>query len=192
LVTDGSWQSRPGPVLFSGIYDGEHVDARLAVPDWSLPACDPGGWTGVRTVDVNAGPFCGRLSPPIRRQAQHAAVEIIRTPKGETVLDFGRTWPVWVTFDADLPEGEEVFLQYGELLQDGCFYRENLRSAKAEFRYISDGRPAHVRPRFTFYGFRYVRVEGLAAEAANMTAHVIHSQMDEIGEIVTSDARVTS
>jgi alpha-L-rhamnosidase len=55
-------------------------------------------------------------------------------------------------------------LQHGENLQDGCFYNENLRSAKAEFIYISDGSEKEVQPHFTFYGFRYVKLTGFEGD----------------------------
>ena len=55
------------------------------------------------------------------------------------VLDFGQNMTGWVEFGADEPAGTEIVLTYGEVLQDGCFYRDNLRSAKAEYRYISKG-----------------------------------------------------
>ena len=46
------------------------------------------------------------------------------------------------------------------LLQEGNFYRDNLRKARAAFTYISDGKEGWVRPHFTYYGFRYVKVTG--------------------------------
>lgn len=48
-------------------------------------------------------------------------------------------------------------------MQDGNFYRDNLRTARAEFVYISDGMSRTVRPHFTYYGFRYVKLAGFTA-----------------------------
>ena len=86
---------------------------------------------------------------------------MITTPKGEIVLDFGQNITGWVKFHVEQEAGQEVKLSYGEILQDGCFYRDNLRTAKAEYTYISDGNEEEMRPKFTFYGFRYVKVEGI-------------------------------
>ena len=44
----------------------------------------------------------------------------------------------WLSFNVNAPMGSKIYLQYGEEMQNGCFYR-NLRTAKAEFTYISDG-----------------------------------------------------
>lgn len=190
IATDESWKSHPGPILTSGIYDGEHYDANLEIPDWSKASCDETSWSGVRPIELKIGPMAERLNPPIIKHESFKPVEIIHTPKGEIVLDFGQNMTGWVEFDAHIPKGSQVFLQYGELMQDGCFYRENLRSAKAEYLYISNGNPAHIRPHFTFYGFRYVKVEGVDPRPEDFIAYVIHSQTDYLGEIITSDERV--
>ena len=92
------------------------------------------------------------------------------TPAGEQVLDFGQEITGWVEFDCKAEKGTRIYLQYGEILQDGNFYRDNLRTAKAEFTYISDGSSAHVRPHFTFYGFRYVKVTGMTLTREIWTA----------------------
>ena len=83
---------------------------------------------------------------------------------------FGQEITGWVEFDCKAEKGTRIYLQYGEILQDGNFYRDNLRTAKAEFTYISDGSSAHVRPHFTFYGFRYVKVTGITLTWKTWTA----------------------
>ena len=52
-------------------------------------------------------------------------------------------------------------LEFGEILQKGNFYHDNYRNAESKFTYISDGVLREIRPRFTFFGFRYVKVSGL-------------------------------
>ncbi len=190
IATDESWKSYPGPVKESGIYDGEHYDANLEISDWSKESCNDNSWVAVKPIELKIGPIAERLSPPIVKNESFKPVEVIQTKKDEIVLDFGQVMTGLVEFDINLPKGTRVFLQYGEILQDGCFYRENLRSAKAEYEYVSNGKPAHARPHFTFYGFRYVKVEGMEAKPEDFTAYVIHSRMDELGVIKTSDERV--
>ncbi len=189
IPTDLTWKSYPSPVTFSNIYDGEHYDARREIPGWSAPCCQ-GEAGGVVPGTEGTERLIARLGPKIVKKASFSPT-VLQTKKGETVLDFGQNMTGWVEFDADEPAGTEIVLTYGEVLQDGCFYRDNLRSAKAEYRYISNGRPAHVRPHFTFYGFRYVKVEGVSqARAEDFTAWHIRSDIDPTGSIETADPRV--
>lgn len=189
IPTDLTWKSYPSPVTFSNIYDGEHYDARREIPGWSAPCCQ-GEAGGVVPGTEGTERLIARLGPKIVKKASFSPT-VLQTKKGETVLDFGQNMTGWVEFNADEPAGTEIVLTYGEVLQDGCFYRDNLRSAKAEYRYISNGCPAHVRPHFTFYGFRYVKVEGVSqARAEDFTAWHIRSDIDPTGSIETADPRV--
>ncbi len=182
VCTDESWQARKSQVVASGIYCGEVFDATL----------EPSETIGVRPIDLGYDRLCDRLSPPIVIHERLKPVAVLHTPAGETVLDMGQNMVGWLQFHCDAPKGTQIHLQFGELLQDDCFYRDNLRTAKAEFTYISDGTPRDVRQHFTFYGFRFVKVEGWVGEVDPdaFTGLVIHSDMDARGDIVTSDALV--
>ena len=185
LGTDETWLCHPGPVLESSIYDGETYDARMEAPFDSFE-----GFVPCALAEPPKGALLARLSPPLRI-IQRLKPKLIITPAAEQVLDFGQVMTGWMEFDVNLPKGQKVFLQCGELLQHGNFYNENLRTAKEAFTYISAGRPAHVRPHFTFYGFRYIRVEGM--ERVNPDAFcgcVMHSDIEFTGEITTSNAKV--
>lgn len=183
IATDESWQCRPAPVIDSSIYDGESYDARLIHLD---------DWQAVLLADAPEGKLMDRISAPVR-VTEEIPGKLIHTPRGELVIDFGQVATGWATFRCALPEGNKVYLQYGELLQEDCFYRDNLRTAKAEFTYISDGCSRMVRPHFTFYGFRYVKVEGMSESeilAAHFTAQVIHSDLPASGHIETENAKI--
>ncbi len=187
--TDDSWRAYPSPVTFSNIYDGEHFDANLSVPGWSEPGCKAESFGTV--VYEEKVPLVARRGPKIVKKQEFAPIEVIHTPKGETVLDFGQNMTGWVEFNADAPGGSVIKLSYGEVMQNGCFYRDNLRTAKAEYIYTSDGKKRRVRPHFTFYGFRYVKVEGVEMVCpGDFTACHIRSDIDPIGSIETDNVRV--
>jgi alpha-L-rhamnosidase len=119
-------------------------------------------------------------------------VEIITTPAGETVLDMGQNMVGWLEFRNNAPKGTEIHLQFGEVLQQGNFYRDNLRTALCEYRYISDGNGKNVRPAFTFYGFRYVKLTAWhqPVKAEDFTGLVLYSEMRETGKITTGNSKV--
>ncbi len=192
ILSDGSWKAAPGPVIDSNIYDGEIQDAGKSIVGWSHPGFEDSRWSGVKATDIGFDRLEARRSIPVRIMEERKPVKVIRTPKGETVLDMGQNMVGWMRFRADAPTGTEIYLQYGEEMQEGCFYRENLRTAKAEFRYICDGKPAVVQPHFTFYGFRYVKVEGWPGEidTDDFTGCVVYSDMEPTGNIETSNPLV--
>ena len=118
--------------------------------------------------------------------------EVICTPAGETVLDFGQNFAGYVTFRSELPKGTKVVLDFGEILQKGNFYNANYRRAKSQFTYVSDGRKELVKPQFTYFGFRYVRVTGWVGELdpSAFMRRALYSDMKVTGHVETGNKKV--
>ncbi len=180
--TDKSWAVRKGKVLFDSIYDGEIYDER-GQGETDYP---------VKEAGLSTGRLTPRLSPPLVIQARLRPAALLHTPAGETVLDMGQNMVGWMEFSVNQPAGIAVRLQFGEILQNGNFYRDNMRTAKCEYTYISDGKPGTARSHFTFYGFRYVKVEGFIGTVSpeDFTGCVISSAMEETGILQTSSPMV--
>ena len=177
LSTDESWSARESFIRESGIYDGETQDftaerkplAPVAVA-FDKKALVPQMCELVRTVE--------RI--PVK--------EIIRTPKGELVYDFGQN--LAGVAEVKTPEDFDgtLILRHAEILVNGNFYTENLRSAKATDAFTCKG--AHtLSAEFTFHGFRYLKLEGADLPAENITALVRHTDMKRTGRIQTDNAR---
>lgn len=192
IGTDETWKAFASPVLDSNIYDGETYDANKAVSGWSTPDYDCSKWSNVRVYEYKLGKLTARKSLPVVVKKILKPREIIKTPAGETVIDVGQNIVGWMRFRVNADKGAKISLYHGEILQDGNFYNENLRTAKAEYHYISDGGPAEVEPLFTFYGFRYLKVEGWPGEISpdDFDACCVYSDLDETGTIETSNPLV--
>lgn len=190
VSTDESWLALKSPIVVSGIYDGEMYDARMEGDVLCAPERQK---LYARKAQAPEARLCPMVGLPVRKQEVLPVKEVITTPTGETVLDFGQEITGWVVFRAKAPAGARIVLQHGEVLQNGCFYRDNLRSAQAEYTFISRGVEQVARPHFTFFGFRYVKVTGMkvdAASAGDFEAWALYSQMKETGFLTTSDQKV--
>ncbi len=191
IGTDESWMYRGSDVEMSDIYDGESYNRLLwerkeneakpvVIPDENV--------TSVRIP--NKKKLKERYSIPVTIKDSIPVKEIIHTPAGETVLDMGQNFTGYLEFPADFPKGTKIVLDFGEILQQGNFYNDNYRTAKAQFTYISNGEKEVVRPHFTYYGFRYVRVTGWPEEPdkAAFTGRVVYSDLDNTSKLETSSS----
>ncbi len=152
IGTDLSWKVRRSTITFSNLYDGEWRDDTLtALPQEEVKLCEP-----------PLGQLTERMSLPVAVHEIFTPVELIITPAGECVFDMGQEFTGIFSLRVREPAGAVVHIQTGEILQGGNFYNENLRSAKSEYYYVSDGREKEITPHFTFYGYRYVKVEGIS------------------------------
>ena len=107
-------------------------------------------------------------------------------------MDFGQNLTGYVEIALDGVKGEAVELSHAEVLdKNGNFYTENYRSAKAKYLYFCKDGAQRYKPKLTFYGFRYIRVDRFpcgAEHAAqeNFTAIAVHSDMKRTGYLLRS------
>ena len=181
--TDEGWNAAPSAVEFSEIYDGEAYDARKELPGWSEPGCRAGAWRSVECVEYGA-PLSAQQGACVEEYAHLPAKRVFRTPKGETVADFGQNLAGTVRFHAAGEPGQRVVLTCFETLdREGNVYLDNLRSARQTITYTFGAeREIDFQPHFTYQGFRYVWIrewpEGAACADA-LTAVGLCSKMDQ-------------
>ena len=193
ILTDENWKVSESPFLRSEIYDGEYFDARRIQKGWNAPGFDDSAWENAVKIAPPKAKLEARRSVPLKVMETRACENVITTPIGETVLDFGQNLSGWVRFKTNAPAGTEILLQAGEYLdKHGNFYRENMRTALAEQRYICQGGGEEYAPYMTFMGFRYIRVTGWAGEVKpeDFTAEVIYSEMERTGWFECSNEKV--
>ena len=183
ICTDASWQTAESAVRFSELYDGETYDA----------AFEPSVWTPAVICDGPTDTLIEQQGEPVREQERIAPARIFKTPAGEIVVDFGQNLTGYVEIALDGVKGEAVELSHAEVLdKNGNFYTENYRSAKAKYLYFCKDGAQRYKPKLTFYGFRYIRVDRFpcgAEHAAqeNFTAIAVHSDMKRTGSLSCSD-----
>lgn len=193
ISTDDSWKCSTGPIRFADIYDGEIYDSRQEKANWSSPGYADTDWSTVTTKAFGYTNLVANYNEPITKHERIKPVKVLTTPKGETVLDFGQNVVGWVQLTVTGKAGDKIVLSHVEMLDKfGNPYFENLRTAKAQATYLLKGGRETLEPHFTFFGFRYVRVEGLTGppNPADFTAIALYSDMPKTGEFATSNRLV--
>lgn len=185
IASDESWLYSGSDTEESDIYNGEIIN-RCLWNEKENPKKQP--------VLGNIAPaaLVERYSLPVIEHEDMPVKEVIYTPAGETVLDFGQNFAGYVTFKSKLKKGTKIVLDFGEILQKGNFYNANYRRAKSQFTYISGGNEELVKPKFTYFGFRYVRVSGWEGEInpSDFMAKALYSDMEITGHIETGEESV--
>jgi alpha-L-rhamnosidase len=191
--TDSHWRATTGPIQMSDIYMGETYDARQEKPGWTETGYDDSEWPNVQPLDHTKDIVVAQVAPPVRRHEQLRPQRLLRSPKGETILDFGQNMVGWVQVVARGPAGTTITIRHAEVLdQQGNLYTENLRQAAQTTRYTLKGQTdadERFEPHFTFQGFQYIAVEGFPGEPTldNFTGIVLHSDTPPAGTFECSN-----
>ncbi len=172
--TDGTFSVYEGTVRFSELYDGERQDL-----------CAVRRLVGAAQIDKEKKPkIVARVGEEIRERERVAAKELIVTPKGERVIDFGQNLAGYPEIRIKGKRGEHVSFSFAEVLdKDGNFYTENYRTAKSKLEYTLSGNEDLLKPKFTFFGYRYLRLDEYpeTVDLSGFVSVAVYSDMKRIG-----------
>lgn len=183
IVTDSSWTARESKLRYTNIYDGDIYDATFKAGSARHCIC----------VDLEKDMLIPQEGEKIVEHERMPALQIIKTPAGETVIDFGQNMTGYVEFRIKGTPGAQATISHGETLdRDGNFYNANYRSADAQIKFVCDGEEHIYKSALTFFGFRYIRLENWPDEVKkeNFTAIVVHSDIRRTGYFECSDETV--
>ena len=174
LPTDTSWKCFTTNILDSELYHGETVDMTADIE-----------YLGNAVEDGSPKPALeAQTHGFVIEQERFSVKKIIKTPKGEMVLDFGQNLVGYAEIKIKGNRGDRIRLSHAEVLdQNGNFYTENMRTAKNENVYVLSGFDDVFKPSFSFQGFRYIRLDEFpdGLDFSNITAVVIHTDMQRTG-----------
>ena len=178
IYSDENWETSLSKITFSDIYDGESYDATYE--EKFIP---------VKVQDYGEFKIVKQQGEIVKEQEIIFPKSIFKTPKGETVIDFGQNMTGYFEISLDAKKGDKVSFSVAEVLdKDGNFYTENYRSAKAKFDYICANGHQVYKPKLCFWGFRYIRVDEFPCEITkdNIKAIVLHSDIKRTGYLNSS------
>ena len=189
-VSDETWRTAPGPIVFNETRNGEHYDARREMAGWETADFDESGWTPACVVDGPGGRLKAQMMEPIRVTETITPASVREVAGGVFLFDIGRNISGWAQLRVSGPAGTEVTMRYGEKLDDaGRLDQSEIAEHvyDGEFqtdRYTLKGGGQEVfEPHFTYHGFRYVEVTGFPGTPTVDSLHgrVVHTAFEQAG-----------
>jgi alpha-L-rhamnosidase len=192
VASDASWTCHNSALISSELYDGEVYDAREEDEHWKFNASfnPDSSWLEARETQFPKAEVVAPNAPPVRVTETVEPVEIIKTPSGKTIIDFGQNLVGRVRIHSlSKPVGHSVTLIHAEVLENQELGIRPLRIAKCTDTIISSGSSIlSWTPQFTFHGFRYVQINGWSPEDVEnplsldlLVADVMHTDLSRTG-----------
>ena len=116
LVSDTTWKTSAGPIVFDDIYDGERYDARLEQPGWSEPEFDDRAWEMAVPVSEKMGSLVSQTAfPAVKVIKSRNPISMTQPAPGVYLYDFGQNFAGWVHLKVQGKPGAAVSVHYAEL-----------------------------------------------------------------------------
>lgn len=177
VCSDRSWQwSDDGPITFADNKDGERVDARKQ-PSYAGRARE----TVCKVVPKASNQVF------VTEHERFAPREILRTPAGKTLLDFGQNLAGYLQFSIRAKAGQKITIRLGELVgKDGELTLKNIQCATKKratplqkIEYICKEGLNTYKTKFSIFGFQYAEVTGCEVSEGTFEAIAVYSDLEE-------------
>ncbi len=169
LVTGPDWKTAPSPITYTSIYGGEDYDARLEQQGWNEPGFNDKAWKNAVSVTAPTGKLIEEYDYPLEIKETFSAKTIKKLADGAYLYDFGQNASGIVELKVKGKKGQEVRLTPSELIKPDGQPNQSATGSPNYFSYIMKGDGIEDwQPRFTYTGFRYVKVEGAVPEGENV------------------------
>ena len=195
VTSDTSWRGSRGPIIFNGIRNGEHYDARLELGNWKDYDYDDTAWDGTKIVKSPGGLLEAQPMQPIRVYKTFLPSKIRKGANG-WIVEFPQNMAGRCRYTLRGAADTEITMKYSDVLTDdgevdqtpiGGFVRSNGFQTD---KYIkkSDG-PENWEPIFVYHGFQYVEITGIDYEPSpdEITAVALCTDVGNIGKFSCSD-----
>lgn len=160
VISDPTWKTAESPITFSAIYGGEDYDANKEQAGWDMPGFDDKNWKNALVVD---GPALlnPQMARPLKVMETLAPKKITQPKPGVWVYDLGQNASGIPQITVRGKKGDTVKMIPSELLDKNGVPTQNNTGKGYILTYVLKGDGAETwQPRFTYYGFRYLQVEG--------------------------------
>lgn len=181
-VTSGAdWKYDFSPITFNSIYGGESYDARLEQKGCDKAGFDDSRWRKAVTVEGPEGTLTPQTAQPVKIMERYGVKSCSRIPADSLaaaskatkrdidpsvfVADMGQNLAGFPEITVKGRRGQKVTLLVAEKLtrQGACDQRQTGRQHYYEYTLNGDGEETW-HPRFSYYGYRYIQVEGAVPE----------------------------
>lgn len=181
IGTDETWEvSLEGNYRMAEWYDGETYDATINL--------DTINWKSAEVTKPRREPvLLAQYGDSVRVQEIRRPVSCHTAPSGEIIYDFGQNFAGVISARLRGKQGQQVVFRHAEVLVSDELFVKSLRTAKATATYICKDGDQLYSPRLTYMGFRYVGMRGIEAEDVELTALVLHSDFEEVGDFSCSN-----
>ncbi|RXK86727.1 family 78 glycoside hydrolase catalytic domain [Filimonas effusa] len=173
VISDASWKTAASPVTYSSIYGGEDYDARLEQKGWNTAGFNDAGWNKAKVTD-GTPVLKSQMAAPLKIFEHFSPVKTSRLSEGVYVFDMGQNASGIPMISVQGKRGDTIRIIPAELLAEDGSASQKATGKPAYYDYILKGEGIEEwQPRFTYYGLRYIQIEGAAPEGAAGSNNVL-------------------
>lgn len=178
LISDEKWQWTESPITFNSIYGGEDYDANIVADNWH-PAV---------VQQAPKGQLRIQIAHPVKIMERYPVKKTLRKDS-ILILDMGQNLAGYPEITVKGKQGQKVKLIPGETLTPEGTVNQKQTGRPHYYTYIlkGDGKAETWHPRFSYYSYRYLQVEGDIHVLKKVESCFVYNSAPRIGSFECSN-----
>ncbi len=177
VVSDADWRLAPSPITFNTLYGGEDYDARLEQRGWNTVGFDDSSWRRATIQEAPTGTLRPQTTEPVKIMHRYGVKEVHKLTLEEAarasqstkrtvdasalLLDMGQNLAGFPEIIVRGRRGQRITLLVSEAVNADHAADQKQTGRPHYYTYTLKGEGCETwHPRFSYYGFRYIQVEG--------------------------------
>ncbi len=188
IVSDNNWKYSLSPITFNDMYGGEDYDAQLEQDGWDTYGFDDSHWIPVIVQDAPKGELKPQTTYSVKSMETFPAKSVKRV-NDSYVYDMGQNLSGFPSIKVKGNKGDKIKLTLGENIYEDGSVNQSQSGTPYYFEYTLKGGKEEIwQPRFSFYGYRYIQVDG-AKPTNNSDLLISDSQDNDSSQLNNEDDR---
>ncbi len=197
IKSDNTWKYDLSPITFNDMYGGEDYDAQLEQKGWDMFGFDDSKWQPVVLQSKPIGKMLYQTSDPIKIMNSFSIKSTNRS--GDSyVFDMGQNLSGFPSISIKGNKGDKVKITVGERINEDGLINQSQSGGPYYYEYTLKGNGLETwQPRFTYYGYRYIQIDGAKPKDAKderdiptleqLESHFVHNSAESVGEFECSN-----
>ena len=177
IASDGTWRIAESPITFNTIYGGEDYDARLEQKGWDRYDFDDSSWRIPAIQEPPRGKLRAQQAPPVKIMKRYGVQSVHKLTPEEVaqatqstkrevsptalLLDMGQNLAGFPEIRVRGDRGDIITMVPAERITDSNAADQRQTGRQHYYTYVLKGEDTETwHPRFSYYGFRYILLEG--------------------------------
>ena len=208
VITDSSWKTSGGPIIYDDTRHGELYDARLEQKGWSSPSFIEGRWYNASVVEWNSR-LESQMMPPVRGFTPIVPVKIYRKGEGITVYNIGKNIAGWARVKVHGTSGSKVLVEYCETPSDpelvpnltpsrfvnhlkdkhyAAFYDKCVNVRQQNGYLLKGGEVETFECHYSYKGFQFIRITADSGVSIDCVEGIpVHTDVERAGDFSCSN-----
>lgn len=194
ILSDESWKVTESAIQYQNIRSGEYHDMNMYSKNWTCTDFDISSWDNVFIHPAPKGKLTKEIIKPVKKFRDHRQdskiISIEKTAPDTHLITLDNNMVGWARIRLKGKKDQLLkfeFIEYDDNKNLNVFTKNTFQT----FVIKLSGKEEYCEPKFSYYGFKYIKVYGdYEPKAEDITLYSVHNDFKKLSEFFSGNETI--